>query len=144
MILSVFALICAVVSSLITTLMILCALVGRSRRALQASAAAIFSLAILGFTPASLWLAQPLEGRFPRWNTTAQEEPYGIIALGGDSGGGRFDALVELGRRFPQAKLVLAGPGEPASSWDEPVRRFSRLGGDPKRLIVEMQISQYV
>jgi uncharacterized SAM-binding protein YcdF (DUF218 family) len=124
---------------LTATLMIICALFGRSRRALRAGAAAIFGLAILALTPASLWLAQPLEGRFPRWNTTAQEAPYGIIALGGDSGRGRFDALVELGRRFPDAKLVLAGPGKPASSWDDPAHLFSRLGGDPERLIVEMR-----
>src|SRR5262249_45798778 len=112
------------------------ALARRSRSATRLCAACLVGLVILSFTPASLWLAQPLETRFPRWQTTDQAEPYGIIALGGDRGG-RFNALVELSRRFPHAKLVFAGVDKPASPWDEFPSRFARAGGDAQRLLVE-------
>ena len=115
---------------------VLWALIRRSRSAIWLCAACLMGLVILSFTPASLWLAQPLEMSFPRWHTTDQAEPYGIIALGGDRGG-RFNALVELSRRFPQAKLVFTGAGEPTSSWDDLPSRFARSGGDAERLILE-------
>jgi uncharacterized SAM-binding protein YcdF (DUF218 family) len=106
------------------------------RYAIRLTAASVIALFVLCFTPASLWIARPLESRFPRWNAAIEAEPYGIIALGGDNGR-RFNALLELSHRYPKAKLVFAGSGDAVSPEDDISGRFIRSGGDPKRLIRE-------
>jgi len=107
----------------------------KSRRAAWLAAIGASGLAIGGLTPASSWLMIPLENRFPQWETGPQAAPNGIVILGGESGE-RIAALVELSRRFPQARLVYSGPG-PEILQSEVLMKFARLGGDPARLTIE-------
>ena len=107
----------------------------KSRRATWLAAVGACGLIISGFTPVSTWLMRPLENRFPQWETGPQAIPDGIIVLGGESGE-RIAAFAELSRRYPQARLVYSGPGPDISS-SEVLIKFSRLGGDPARVIME-------
>jgi uncharacterized SAM-binding protein YcdF (DUF218 family) len=59
-------------------------------------------------------------------------QPYGIIALGGDSGG-RLDALAHLSRQFPEARLVYSGRGDRNAAAFE--IREEHI--DPARVILE-------
>ncbi len=123
-----------------------------------ARAAALAGLAILlvgGFSPFGTWLLATLEDRIPRTELTSA--PHGIIVLGGafDNrvAGLRDDllltaaaerplALVELARRFPDAKLVYSGGTNDLTGKLEPEtnaarRLFTTLGVAPSRVIYE-------
>ena len=65
---------------------------------------ALLILAVVGL-PIGRWLIAPLENRFP---PLAQMPVHvdGVIMLGGDEN----VAFADLARRYPMAKLVLAGP----------------------------------
>jgi uncharacterized SAM-binding protein YcdF (DUF218 family) len=118
----------------------------RRRMAQIVTLAATGLLAIGAFTPAGMALSFPLENRFPRWQNTSPEALTGIIVLGGavdvrdkpdqmklNESAERITALIELSRRFPQAKLVYSGRAEA----EEVGGKIVRLGVDPGRMILE-------
>jgi uncharacterized SAM-binding protein YcdF (DUF218 family) len=92
----------------------------------------IFLLAA-NFAPLWIILAKPLESRFIEPDLKALQV-LGIIALGGDFD--RLTVLADLGKRFPEAGLIFAGPGAPESAVRD---EFSKAGGDLGRLSVEME-----
>lgn len=85
--------------------------------------AGVCLLLLLGFSPASNWLLLPLSERFPAWQADGGA-PDGIIILGGaidselsdargsvelDASGERILAMLQLARRYPQARIVFSG-----------------------------------
>lgn len=83
----------------------------------------VLLLAVLGFSPLSNVLLLTLTERFPAWQE-GRFEPYGIIVLGGaidsevsaarnaielDSSAERVLTMLDLARRYPQAKIVFSG-----------------------------------
>jgi uncharacterized SAM-binding protein YcdF (DUF218 family) len=108
-----------------------------------------------GVLPGGTWITLPLEKRFPA-NPPLPDHVAGIIALGGNErvknsvvwdqpaliDPAPIAALVALGRRYPDAKLVFTGGsgslnGAPVSE-AEVVRRFlDWMGVDRSRLIYE-------
>lgn len=79
-------------------------------------------LVVFGWSPLSNWLLLPLTERFPAWQGTSA--PDGIIVLGGainpelsaarnaleiDSSGERLIAMLQLARRYPNARIVFSG-----------------------------------
>ena len=108
-----------------------------------------------GVLPVANWLAIPLESRFPT-NPALPPDVAGIVALGGTerleqsaawgqptlSDPAPIVALIDLGRRYPDAKLVFSGglraKGDGRLSESEIVRQFvSQLGVDPSRIIYD-------
>jgi uncharacterized SAM-binding protein YcdF (DUF218 family) len=90
------------------------------RRALVAG---VVLLLIFGFSPIGNVLLLSLSERFPRWQPEGRD-PDGIIVLGGaidseisaargalevDASAERIIAMLELARRFPNAKIVFSG-----------------------------------
>ncbi|MBN9585921.1 MAG: hypothetical protein BGN84_14730 [Afipia sp. 62-7] len=86
-------------------------------------AAGVALLLIFGLSPASNLLLLPLSERFPAWSA-AGRPPDGIIVLGGaidpessqargspelDSSGERMIAMLQLARRYPNARIVFSG-----------------------------------
>jgi len=83
-----------------------------------------FGLAVCAFSPLGVWLARPLEDRFPV-QSHEMTPPTGIVVLGGSidqlttaaRGGqvtltaapGRLTEAVALARRYPEARLVFTG-----------------------------------
>jgi len=110
---------------------------------------------VFGVLPGGVWITLPLEKRFPV-HPPLPDHVAGIIALGGNervvnsvawnqpaiTDPTPIAALVALGRRYPDAKLVFTGGsgllnGAPASE-GEVVRRFlDWMGVDRSRLIYE-------
>ena len=132
------------------------ALITRRRWPLWVATVGVAGIAVLSVVPVGEWLILPLENRFPppvrypervdgvvvvadRVNaavTQARGETY----LGGSAE--RPLALIELGHRFPDAKLVLTGIGESTSAYAAsaagPMRQlFTRLGFDADRVLYE-------
>ncbi|HET9718247.1 MAG TPA: YdcF family protein [Pseudolabrys sp.] len=90
---------------------------------LRLAVSSIVLLAILGFLPIGNALIHPLEARFPPWEASPRP-PNGIIVLGGaisprlsrahnttiiDGDAERLFALVDLARRYPDARIVYSG-----------------------------------
>jgi uncharacterized SAM-binding protein YcdF (DUF218 family) len=96
------------------------------------SAATVGLLVFFVITPVGYWLLVPLEARFPARDSTLSPPPYGIIALGGDSGR-RLDSLARLSRQFPEARLVYSGRGDRNAAAFE--MREHHI--DPARVILE-------
>jgi uncharacterized SAM-binding protein YcdF (DUF218 family) len=94
----------------------------------------LLSLSVASCTQAGDWLMLPLESRFPRWRSGA-EIPYGIIALGGEDNA-RVSALMELGQRFPNSRLVLVGFGRQTDKFRAKIMAF---GVDGRRLVTERE-----
>ena len=110
---------------------------------------------IFGILPGANWLALPLEARFPA-NPALPPDVAGIIALGGTervetsatwgqptlSDPAPIVALMNLGRRYPNAKLVFSGGLHPASdiglSEADIVREFvNEVGADAAAFVYE-------
>jgi uncharacterized SAM-binding protein YcdF (DUF218 family) len=102
---------------------------GRARILLAMSAAALILVAI---APVGYWLLIPLEARFPAPDPTLPASPYGIIALGGDSGH-RLATLAHLSQTFPEAHLVYSGRGDRAAA----VNDLRREHLDPAHVMLE-------
>ncbi len=113
-------------------------------------------LLVLGLSPVANWLILPLESRFPKPALDGRTID-GIVMLGGavlerqsaahdeialNDAGERILALVELGRRFPQAKLVVTGgagfySGATTTEAEVLRTRIGRLGLPAERIIFE-------
>src|SRR4051812_420728 len=80
-------------------------------------------------TGSSGYLFRALERRFPIWAESSNEQPAGVIVLGGGEQtfvqakrvgiappgpGQRVTAAVALARRFPNATMVFTGSAEPS------------------------------
>src|SRR5262245_35144410 len=89
-------------------------------------------LVIGTFTPIGLALTVPLEHRFPFSPPDPQASPDGIILLGGGGIEG-IDAMSELSRRYPKARLIFSGFSDTTSN-EYLLDIFARLGGDPARI----------
>jgi len=89
-------------------------------------------LIFIAAAPVGYWLMIPLEARFPAPEPAALPTPYGIIALGGDSGH-RLDALARLSLLFPQAHLLYSGRGDRAAATLD----IRHVHLDPLRVILE-------
>lgn len=119
-------------------------------------AASIVVLALLGFSPIGNWLIIPLEQRFPPWDAS-HGAPDGIVVLGGaispdvstarnetalNEAAERMTALVELARRYPDARILFSG-GSPALFFSEApeaefaLRLLQPLGIPRARLLIE-------
>jgi uncharacterized SAM-binding protein YcdF (DUF218 family) len=115
-------------------------------------------LAVLGYSPIGNLLIMPLEQRFPPWDA-ARGAPDGIVVLGGaispdlstarndvalNEAAERMTALVELARRYPDARIVFSG-GSPALFFSEApeaefaVRLLQSLGIQRDRITIEEQ-----
>ncbi len=113
-------------------------------------------LLVGGLFPAAGWVLLPLEERFPAFHDDGTPVT-GIVVLGGglqttisaerdqltlNDAGERQIALADLGRRYPQARLVFSGGsgglGEAAITEAGVTARFAdTLGLPPERLILE-------
>lgn len=116
----------------------------------------------LTLTPLPNAVLATLEGRFPRPDLTALARVDGIIVLGGavdtnrtaafetlvvSDAAERLLALVDLGRRYPQAKLVMTGGSANLDSAATSVREadlvrdkfLPMVGFDPGRVIFERE-----
>lgn len=122
--------------------------------------AGALGLAICAVSPLGIWLARPLEDRFPQ-PPADMAAPAGILVLGGSidqlttqaRGGqvtlsaapGRITEAVVLARRFPQARLVFTGGSAAllrADASDEAAaagRLFVALGIAPERITLERE-----
>jgi uncharacterized SAM-binding protein YcdF (DUF218 family) len=102
-------------------------------------------LVILGLSPLGNALIIPLEDRFPRWDP-ARGTPDGIIVLGGaidgsgpsnevmlNEGAERLTVVPELARRYPNARILLAG----GSAADVEAKFIERLGISRDRVTLE-------
>jgi uncharacterized SAM-binding protein YcdF (DUF218 family) len=113
-------------------------------------------LLLFGFSPAGSLLLLSLSERFPAWRFDGRE-PDGIIVLGGaidsdisaarhslelDSSAERIIAMLELARRFPNARIVFSGgsgnliddsvPEAPIAG-----QLLDRFGISPERVVLE-------
>ncbi len=109
-----------------------CCSIAGPRRLRMLSAATAALLICVGIAPVGYWLLLPLEARFPTWQAAMPTPPYGIIALGGDSGH-RLEALAHLSRLFPQARLVYTGRGD----WNAAAEEIRAEHIDPARVVLE-------
>lgn len=117
-------------------------------------------LAVMGFSPLGIWLARPLENRFPM---QGQEmvAPTGILVLGGSidqvttaARGGqvtlaaapsRITEAVALAHRYPQARLVFTGGSnallraDALGEAEAAAKLFVELGIARERITIENQ-----
>jgi uncharacterized SAM-binding protein YcdF (DUF218 family) len=127
----------------------------RRRWAASLQWGAVAIIVIFGVFPGGKWLALPLETRFPP-NPPLPDRVAGIVALGGTERVAAsvvwdqpmlgdptpIAALVALGRRFPEAKLVFTGGSftnlDPDVTESEVVQGFlTELGINGDRIIYE-------
>ncbi len=114
------------------------------------------ALLVLGLSPAGNWLILPLETRFPK-PALESRAIDGIIILGGavlerqstahdeialNDAGERILALVELARRYPQAKVVVTGgagfyAGTTTTEAEVLRTKIGRLGIPAERILFE-------
>jgi len=144
-----------------SNLLLLLALLGlvlawRGRRTgLRLATVAIATIALVTLLPVGLWLTRPLETRFPQ--PALPERVDGIVVLGGgtaphlfvangrpdfDDAGDRYLAMVELARRFPEAKVLFTGgigeiDGAPVAEADVVAALWARHGLPPERLVLD-------
>jgi uncharacterized SAM-binding protein YcdF (DUF218 family) len=127
--------------------MIACRLVGAQLRALLCVLAGVASPLAALPVAANPALVQTLEREYPAWTDRGGAPPVGVIVVGGGLAtylqavkeakapagpGERVVAGIELARRFPNAKLIFTGGGEPS-----PVTAMARLGIAQSRIVVE-------
>ena len=125
------------------------------RTGLRLATLAVGAIALVTLLPVGLWLTRPLETRFPQ--PALPERVDGIVVLGGgtaphlfvangrpdfDDAGDRYLAMIELARRFPEAKVLFTGgigeiDGAPVAETDvvAPLAvRLVRVGEESGRL----------
>ena len=102
---------------------VLLLLFNRKRAGISALASSVILLFLFGLSPLPNVMLLLLSERFPAWQA-AGRDPDGIIVLGGaidaetsaargllevDSSADRIFAILDLGRRYPNAKIVFSG-----------------------------------
>ncbi|KIZ34601.1 MULTISPECIES: YdcF family protein [Rhodopseudomonas] len=132
-------------------------LLSRWRRAgIRTVVTGIVLLLLFGYSPLGRVLMLTLSERFPAWQSDGRA-PDGIIVLGGsidsdataarhslelDSSAERIVAMLELARRFPQARIVFSGGSgnliEPSLA-EAPIagQELQRFGVAPDRIVLE-------
>lgn len=144
-----------------SNLLVLLALAGlvlarRGRRVgLRLARAAITTIALVTVLPIGLWLTRPLEARFPQ--PSLPERVDGVVVLGGgtnehllaangrpdfDDPADRYMAMLELARRYPEAKILFTGgigriQGAPVAEADVIAALWARHGLPPERLLLD-------
>lgn len=141
---------------LVPAIGLLAAVAGWWRLARRAALVALAALSAVVLFPLDDWLLLPLENRFP----LPQRYPPrvdGVVVLGNgpkgrhlvardepsvDEPSERFTALVELGRRFPEARLVFtggAGAFDPEGASEAEAARvwYERIGFPTDRILFE-------
>ena len=124
--------------------------------------ASLIALAVLGYSPIGNALIIPLEQRFPPWDA-ARGAPDGIVVLGGaispdvstarndvalNEAAERMTAVVDLARRYPQARIVFSG-GSPALIFGEApeadfaLRLFDTFGIARERIAARGAVAQH-
>jgi uncharacterized SAM-binding protein YcdF (DUF218 family) len=112
-------------------------------------------LAVMGLSPLGNVLIIPLEDRFPRWDET-RGVPDGIVVLGGavspdvavqrhspalTEAAERMTALVELARRYPNARILFSGGvgtlAGTATEAEAALAFWEVLGVERRRVMVE-------
>ena len=131
-------------------------LLGRRRGAMPLLCGVTAILVVVGVLPVGEWLLTPLEERFPAV-TELPDRVDGVIVLGGavelpiaedrhqialNDHAERLTALIELGRRYPDARLVFTGGEDWLAGTTlteaEVVREFCRRQQfDPARVVFE-------
>lgn len=133
----------------------LAAMAGRRRLSATLLGLSAGVILIFGLLPGAAWLSAPLEARFPA-NPPLPAQVAGIIALGGTekleqtavwgqptiSDPAPIVALLSLGRRYPDARLVFTGGAralhDPSLSEALVVKRFvNELGAESRAIIYE-------
>ena len=126
--------------------------------AYRLSYTAIIALIIMAYSPLGHIILLPLEERIKRpLNIENMKAPDGIVVLGGsidtivtkargsiaiNESGERITQIVELARRFPNARIVFSGGSgkifsQNMSESDAARRFFSQMGLSPERLAFE-------
>ncbi len=128
----------------------------RPRPGRRLTGLAVTAIALVTLLPVGLWLTRPLENRFPR-PTAMPERVTGVVVLGGgvqldqfagngrpdfDDAGDRYLALLELARRYPEAKILFTGgigriEGAPVAEADAIEALWARHGLPPERLLLD-------
>jgi uncharacterized SAM-binding protein YcdF (DUF218 family) len=116
----------------------------------------ILLLLVFGYSPAGNLLLLSLSERFPAWQFDGRA-PDGIIVLGGaidadvsaarnalelDNSADRVFAMLELARRFPNARIVFSGGSGNLLLGNEPEapiagRLLASFGVEPGRIVLE-------
>lgn len=142
----------------VLTLGVVLLILGRRRAGMVFTGAATLGFLAIAVLPVSYWLMRPLEARFPP-QAELPAHVDGIIVLGGavvpermadwgqpslNDSAERMTAMVELARRFPEARLVFTGGSGSVQTQElkeAPVARelWSRMGLDTDRIIFEDQ-----
>ncbi len=133
----------------------LASLFGRRRFAGTLAALTAVVVLVIAFAPAREWVLRPLEYRFPA--PVLPEKVDGVIVLGGainsdlsartgqvsvNDSAERLFAFMELGLRYPDAKLLFSGGSanvvnDSAREADYASLLFGKLGFDVKRIQFE-------
>lgn len=124
---------------------------GRQRTGGWLTTIAAAALVMTLLLPVGRWLLLPLENRFPA-PTPLPEQVDGIVVLSGavepdisaaraqpsyNQAAERVSTLIELGRRYPSARLVFTGAGWPVSAADVAREFYQRQGFDVSRIAFE-------
>lgn len=135
---------------------ILALLLKRRRLALAAAAIVFLVIAVPAWTDTGLMMLRPLEARFPR-PAVPPANVTGIIVLGGffdgrvdrvrggyelNEAGDRAVETAVLARRYPAARILVAGGPGSLFGWEETdaaasVRFFAALGIPRERLLLD-------
>jgi uncharacterized SAM-binding protein YcdF (DUF218 family) len=123
---------------------------GPRRLALALLAAAVLTLTAVGLLPVGQWLMVPLENRFAEPALPPRVD--GIVALGGslslsvsaardtvalEGSVERLTKLIELARRYPEARLVLTGNGKPVTEAAVSLRFLREQGLPVDRVLLD-------
>lgn len=133
-------------------------ILGRKQGGLRWLTTGVALLLLLGFAPIGNMLLLPLSERFPAWLDNGGK-PAGIIVLGGaidgtlstargsvevNAAAERVTAMLQLARRFPDAKIVYSGGSgslNPNAPSEAPIagQLLLDVGIDPARVTLESE-----
>lgn len=141
---------------LVAALGLMLQLATRRRHGFGLLAAGVLALVAASVLPVGLWLSEPLEDRFPP-PAAVPERVDGVVVLGGSTlqditlargqpslgpAAERLTSLVELARRYPEARILFTGGVGVLDGGDLPEAEIARrlveaLGLPPGRLELE-------